>query len=150
MANFESKTMSTTFKLAEDKNVIALRNLLDHTVTDWGDMNYDFDGYNGTYCIYCFGSICGYVEDLEAYDNGDEEPDYDLFCEKMQELLTDKGCVIIYSIGSEKFRYFNANATVITKHRIDFVTLRKIAEDRAKNLIDEEIQDIIKSKKENK
>lgn len=65
---------------------------------------------NGKFTIY--GSMAGYI------NNENDDPDYDLLLDKLQELLPDNEALIIEEIGHEKLRYLVGDLTIITNKEI--------------------------------
>jgi hypothetical protein len=61
-------------------------------------------------------------EDLDTFYD-EETEDYEDTTKALQEMLCDGEVCVITHVGSEKYRYFDANAYIITKNDIKFVPL---------------------------
>ena len=91
------------------------------------------DHEDGTvkYGFYCNGSIWG------LFEEGTEDPNYDLFCESLQQIIPEGEAVIITEAGWKAMRYLVANSTIITHKEIKIVNLDDEITKIAAEMLDE-------------
>ena len=65
----------------------------------------------------------------------DEETDYDLFIERLQDCVADDDAIIILEAGYEKLRYVIATALVVTSTDTFLVSAEDVAIDKARELL---------------
>lgn len=54
---------------------------------------------------------------------------------EFRELIPDGQCLVLYEVGTEKYKYFEANALVITKTSSEYLRFPTIIEETAKQLL---------------
>ena len=129
MANYNGTFRSSYFQVENEEVYESLKHHLVATdgVEFWdqkkgGAIYHAFGGY---------GSIVGYAEDAEAYENGEsnEEPDFDRFMNELSKIIKEGDACVIMSAGHEKLRYVGGVVHVITKNHVEFNSLVKCAEE---------------------
>ena len=75
--------------------------------------------------------IKGYVEDIEHYDRDlmDPSPDYDLFLQKLSEIVAPGSACIITEVGNNGLRFIGAKADIVTHKNYRRLMLRSIVRD---------------------
>ena len=117
MANFEEKVTSNFFKVKDPKLFI---NEIEEK---------QIECYDGLVAVDVYG------EDFE----------YDDFIELIQNHIYDDEIVVIKSIGNEKLRYLTADATIVSKEKVEYIEFGKIIKNKLineYNLDDEEAANI--------
>lgn len=73
--------------------------------------------------------IEGYVEDIEHYDRDlmDPSPDYDLFLQKLSEIVAPGSACIITEVGNNGLRFIGAKADIVTHKNHRRLMLNAIA-----------------------
>lgn len=122
MANYCCATRTNYFHVKDED---ALRELMKHCdVTEdvldlWGES--DDDGKT-VFGFGCYGSIMGYVEDPDDWD----EADMDEFCRRLQKIVADDDAVLIFESGNEKLRYVVGSVWIITAASVEYHDIREI------------------------
>lgn len=75
--------------------------------------------------------IKGYVEDIEHYDRElmDPSPDYDLFLQKLSEIVAPGSACIITEVGNNGLRFIGAKVDIVTHKNYRTLELRHIVRD---------------------
>lgn len=131
MASYYGYSRSTYAHFTDEA---ALRDLISQLVTD------DIEGVslwaradkNGKkiFAFGAYGSIDG-VRTSSGADSGGE-PEFDLFVQRLQELLVDGDVITITEVGHEKLNYLAAYAWVISKTQCEFLDLQQVSTQKAK------------------
>ena len=76
-----------------------------------------------------YTQIKGYVEDIEHYDRDlmDPSPDYDLFLQKLSEIVAPGSACIITEVGNNGLRFIGAKADIVTHKNHRRLMLNAIA-----------------------
>ena len=76
-----------------------------------------------------YTQIKGYVEDIEHNDRDlmDPSPDYDLFLQKLSEIVAPGSACIITEVGNNGFRFIGAKADIVTHKNHRRLMLNAIA-----------------------
>lgn len=84
-----------------------------------------------------YTQIRGYVEDIEHYDSKlmDPSPDYDLFLQKLSEIVAPGSACIITEVGNNALRFIGATADIVTHKNHRTLKLQDIVKD---NLLEKE------------
>ena len=92
------------------------------SVYDSKNMKHAFGGYT---------QILGYVEDIEHYDRElmNTFPDYNLFLQKLSEIIAPGSACIITEVGKNGLRFIGAKADIVTHKNYRRLTLRDIVRD---------------------
>lgn len=83
------------------------------------------DESKDTFAFGCYSDIRG-IRPANGDSDGDNDPDYDRFIEKLQECLMDGDAVIITEVGYEKLNYLTAQAAIVGKHNWKFVDFHDV------------------------
>lgn len=129
MANYCSATRSSYF-LVTDKE--KYQEIMRHVVTDEEplDLWCKEDDNTGNF-LHAFGgysSILGYVENLQAFKAGDEDPSYDAFLEKLSGVIAPGSACVIMQAGNEKLRYVDGFVDVVMPGIIVSSSLESLAQ----------------------
>lgn len=75
--------------------------------------------------------IKGYVEDIEHYDRDlmNPSPDYDLFLQKLSEIIAPDSACIITEVGNNAFNFIGAKADIVTHKNHRTLKLHNIVKD---------------------
>lgn len=75
--------------------------------------------------------IKGYVEDIEHYDRDlmNPSPDYDLFLQKLSEIIAPDSACIITEVGNNAFNFIGAKADIVTHRKHRTLKLHNIVKD---------------------
>lgn len=133
MANFEEKVTSNFFKVKDSK--LFINEIEEKQIECFFERKYND---NERFAIVSYGSLI--TED----ENG-EDFEYDDFIKLIQNHIYDDEIVVIKSIGNEKLRYLTADATIVSKEKVEYIDLGKIIKDKLineYNLNDEEAANI--------
>lgn len=78
-----------------------------------------------------YTQIKGYVEDIEHYDRDlmDPSPNYDLFLQKLSEIVAPDSACIITEVGNNGLRFIGAKADIVTHKNHRRLMLRSIVRD---------------------
>lgn len=133
MANYVSHTRTNYFHVT---NIAEFKELMSHCTGE--DEVYVFEERDPEgefqFAFGVYGSFYG-------YDTGNEDAEIDEqfneFAVKLQALLRPDDACIIYNAGSEKLRYVGGVATIITRDKIDSVSLIKAATQKTRELLDD-------------
>ena len=89
-------------------------------------MKHAFGGYT---------QILGYVEDIEHYDRDlmNPSPDYDLFLQKLSEIVAPDSACIITEVGNNALRYLGAEVSIVTHNNYETLVLDEIIKNRLSN-----------------
>ena len=126
MANYVSTTRTNYFHV---KDAEAFRGFMDNVSGDnlklWDEKD---DKGDTVFAFGCEGSIYG-------IQNEDENDNYDLFIENLQEYIADNDAVILTETGHEKLRYVSGYASIITGTDIQHVNLDDMALSKAREML---------------
>lgn len=126
MANYVSTTRTNYFHV---KDVEAFRAFMDNGSGDnlklWDEKD---DKGDTVFAFGCEGSIYG-------IQNEDENDNYDLFIENLQEYIADNDAVILTETGHEKLRYVSGYSAIITGSDIQHVNLDDMALSKAREML---------------
>lgn len=131
MANYCCAVRSSYFYVTDEEKY---KELMEHIITsedfldcwdekkDDGRIAHAFGGYS---------QIIGYVDDLEAYNNGESDvgPDYGYFLQKLSEIIAPGSACVIFQAGNEKLRYVNGFVDVVMHNEVRYESLESIARD---------------------
>ena len=108
-----------------------------HKVGDKLKSDSVYDGKNMKHAFGGYTQILGYVEDIEHYDHElmNPSPDYNLFLQKLSEIVAPGSACIITEVGNNGLRFIGAKAEIVTHKNYRRLTLRDIVRD---NLLENE------------
>ena len=128
MANFEEKVTSNFFKVKDSK--LFINEIEEKQIECFFERKYND---NERFAIVSYDGLI--TEDFE----------YDDFIKLIQNHIYDDEIVVIKSIGNEKLRYLTADATIVSKEKVEYIEFGKIIKDKLineYNLDDEEAANI--------
>ena len=128
MANFEEKVTSNFFKVKDPK--LFINEIEEKQIECFFERKYND---NERFAIVSYDGLI--TEDFE----------YDDFIKLIQNHIYDDEIVVIKSIGNEKLRYLTADATIVSKEKVEYIEFGKIIKDKLineYNLNDEEAANI--------
>ena len=128
MANFEEKVTSNFFKVKDPK--LFINEIEEKEIECFFERKYND---NERFAIVSYDGLI--TEDFE----------YDDFIKLIQNHIYDDEIVVIKSIGNEKLRYLTANATIVSKEKVEYIEFGKIIKNKLineYNLDDEEAANI--------
>ena len=128
MANFEEKVTSNFFKVKDSK--LFINEIEEKEIECFFERKYND---NERFAIVSYDGLI--TEDFE----------YDDFIKLIQNHIYDDEIVVIKSIGNEKLRYLTADATIVSKEKVEYIEFGKIIKDKLineYNLNDEEAANI--------
>lgn len=133
MANFEEKVTSNFFKVKDSK--LFINEIEEKQIECFFERKYND---NERFAIVSY-------DGLVAVDAYGEDFEYDDFIKLIQNHIYDDEIVVIKSIGNEKLRYLTADATIVSKEKVEYIEFGKIIKDKLineYNLDDEEAANI--------
>lgn len=128
MANFEEKVTSNFFKVKDPK--LFINEIEEKQIECFFERKYND---NERFAIVSYDGLI--TEDFE----------YDDFIKLIQNHIYDDEIVVIKSIGNEALRYLTADATIVSKEKVEYIEFGKIIKDKLineYNLDDEEAANI--------
>ena len=128
MANFEEKVTSNFFKVKDPK--LFINEIEEKGIECFFERKYND---NERFAIVSYDGLI--TEDFE----------YDDFIKLIQNHIYDDEIVVIKSIGNEKLRYLTADATIVSKEKVEYIEFGKIIKNKLineYNLNDEEAANI--------
>ena len=128
MANFEEKVTSNFFKVKYLK--LFINEIEEQQIECFFERKYND---NERFAIVSYDGLI--TEDFE----------YDDFIKLIQNHIYDDEIVVIKSIGNEKLRYLTADATIVSKEKVEYIEFGKIIKNKLineYNLDDEEAANI--------
>ena len=128
MANFEEKVTSNFFKVKDSK--LFINEIEEKQIECFFERKYND---NERFAIVSYDGLI--TEDFE----------YDDFIKLIQNHIYDDEIVVIKSIGNEKLRYLTADATIVSKEKVEYIEFGKIIKNKLineYNLNDEEAANI--------
>lgn len=128
MANFEEKVTSNFFKVKDSK--LFINEIEEKEIECFFERKYND---NERFAIVSYDGLI--TEDFE----------YDDFIKLIQNHIYDDEIVVIKSIGNEKLRYLTADATIVSKEKVEYIEFGKIIKNKLineYNLDDEEAANI--------
>ena len=128
MANFEEKVTSNFFKVKDPK--LFINEIEEKQIECFFERKYND---NERFAIVSYDGLI--TEDFE----------YDDFIKLIQNHIYDDEIVVIKSIGNEKLRYLTADATIVSKEKVEYIEFGKIIKNKLineYNLSDEEAANI--------
>lgn len=128
MANFEEKVTSNFFKVKDPK--LFINEIEEKEIECFFERKYND---NERFAIVSYDGLI--TEDFE----------YDDFIKLIQNHIYDDEIVVIKSIGNEKLRYLTADATIVSKEKVEYIEFGKIIKNKLineYNLDDEEAANI--------
>lgn len=81
-----------------------------------------------------YSALSGYRENAD----NDFDTDYDLMCNKLQEVVAPGDAIIITEVGYEKLCYLSGYVTVITRDKQDYISLDEASIELAQQLLGNE------------
>lgn len=133
MANFEEKVTSNFFKVKDSK--LFINEIEEKQIECFFERKYND---NERFAIASY-------DGLMTVDKYGEDFEYDDFIKLIQNHIYDDEIVVIKSIGNEKLRYLTADATIVSKEKVEYIEFGKIIKDKLineYNLDDEEAANI--------
>ena len=133
MANFEEKVTSNFFKVKDSK--LFINEIEEKGIECFFERKYND---NERFAIVSY-------DGLVAVDAYGEDFEYDDFIELIQNHIYDDEIVVIKSIGNEALRYLTADATIVSKEKVEYIEFGKIIKNKLineYNLDDEEAANI--------
>ena len=128
MANFEEKVTSNFFKVKDPK--LFINEIEEKEIECFFERKYND---NERFAIVSYDGLI--TEDFE----------YDDFIKLIQNHIYDDEIVVIKSIGNEALRYLTADATIVSKEKVEYIEFGKIIKNKLineYNLNDEEAANI--------
>lgn len=128
MANFEEKVTSNFFKVKDPK--LFINEIEEKEIECFFERKYND---NERFAIVSYDGLI--TEDFE----------YDDFIKLIQNHIYDDEIVVIKSIGNEALRYLTADATIVSKEKVEYIEFGKIIKNKLineYNLDDEEAANI--------
>ena len=128
MANFEEKVTSNFFKVKDPK--LFINEIEERGIECFFERKYND---NERFAIVSYDGLI--TEDFE----------YDDFIKLIQNHIYDDEIVVIKSIGNEALRYLTADATIVSKEKVEYIEFGKIIKNKLineYNLDDEEAANI--------
>ena len=128
MANFEEKVTSNFFKVKDPK--LFINEIEEKQIECFFERKYND---NERFAIVSYDGLI--TEDFE----------YDDFIKLIQNHICDDEIVVIKSIGNEALRYLTADATIVSKEKVEYIEFGKIIKNKLineYNLDDEEAANI--------
>ena len=128
MANFEEKVTSNFFKVKDSK--LFINEIEEKQIECFFERKYNDDE---KFAIVSYDGLM--TEDFE----------YDDFIKLIQNHIYDDEIVVIKSIGNEALRYLTADATIVSKEKVEYIEFGKIIKNKLineYNLDDEEASNI--------
>ena len=128
MANFEEKVTSNFFKVKDPK--LFINEIEEKQIECFFERKYND---NERFAIVSYDGLV--TEDFE----------YDDFIKLIQNHICDDEIVVIKSIGNEALRYLTADATIVSKEKVEYIEFGKIIKNKLineYNLDDEEAANI--------
>ena len=128
MANFEEKVTSNFFKVKDSK--LFINEIEEKEIECFFERKYND---NERFAIVSYDGLI--TEDFE----------YDDFIKLIQNHIYDDEIVVIKSIGNEALRYLTADATIVSKEKVEYIEFGKIIKNKLineYNLDDEEAANI--------
>ena len=133
MANFEEKVTSNFFKVKDSK--LFINEIEEKQIECFFERKYND---NERFAIVSY-------DGLVAVDAYGEDFEYDDFIKLIQNHIYDDEIVVIKSIGNEALRYLTADATIVSKEKVEYIEFGKIIKNKLINeyhLDDEEAANI--------
>ena len=116
MANFEEKVTSNFFKVKDPK--LFINEIEEKQIECFFERKYND---NERFAIVSYDGLI--TEDFE----------YDDFIKLIQNHIYDDEIVVIKSIGNEKLRYLTADATIVSKEKVEYIEFGKIIKNKLIN-----------------
>ena len=116
MANFEEKVTSNFFKVKDPK--LFINEIEEKGIECFFERKYND---NERFAIVSYDGLI--TEDFE----------YDDFIKLIQNHIYDDEIVVIKSIGNEALRYLTADATIVSKEKVEYIEFGKIIKDKLIN-----------------
>ena len=133
MANFEEKVTSNFFKVKDSK--LFINEIEEKQIECFFERKYND---NERFAIVSY-------DGLMTVDEYGEDFEYDDFIKLIQNHIYDDEIVVIKSIGNEALRYLTADATIVSKEKVEYIEFGKIIKNKLineYNLDDEEAANI--------
>lgn len=128
MANYYSTSRTNYFHVTDEDAYQKLFSKL----SGYEDSVHDFSKVEDDgRVLHGFGSYSG----VSYYEDEDSDPDFDIFLEKLQEILPEDEAFIYVESGSEKLRYIEGLAVCVTRHDILSENLNHWASDAARAML---------------
>ena len=121
MANFEEKVTSNFFKVKDSK--LFINEIEEKQIECFFERKYND---NERFAIVSY-------DGLVAVDAYGEDFEYDDFIKLIQNHIYDDEIVVIKSIGNEKLRYLTADATIVSKEKVEYIEFGKIIKNKLIN-----------------
>ena len=116
MANFEEKVTSNFFKVKDPK--LFINEIEEKGIECFFERKYND---NERFAIVSYDGLI--TEDFE----------YDDFIKLIQNHIYDDEIVVIKSIGNEALRYLTADATIVSKEKVEYIEFGKIIKNKLIN-----------------
>ena len=116
MANFEEKVTSNFFKVKDPK--LFINEIEEKQIECFFERKYND---NERFAIVSYDGLI--TEDFE----------YDDFIKLIQNHIYDDEIVVIKSIGNEALRYLTADATIVSKEKVEYIDFGKIIKNKLIN-----------------
>ena len=113
MADYEATTRSNYFHVTDEEKFHQIFEQIQ-------EKNFGFELFTGSDHTYGFGS----------YSDVDMD---DIF--ELQDIIPDDDCIIVMESGHEKLRYVDGTGYVITKERIESLSIMSWVQQKAKELM---------------
>ena len=141
-------TIRTNYFRVKDKD--AFLDLMNHTQGSENTIDvFEKNECGETYfCFGCYSGISGVDDDYYLRANGiDPEDDkdydeddfnnsrYDIFIDRLRELVAEDDAIIIQESGNEKLKYLVGSALIITKDDDKYLSMQTFAEKEAARMI---------------
>lgn len=102
-----------------------------HKIADKAESDEVYTSKNMKHAFGGYTKILGYVEDIEHYDRDlmNPSPDYDLFLQKLSEIIAPDSACIITEVGNNGLRFVGAKADIVTHKNHRTLKLHNIVKD---------------------
>ena len=92
---------------------------------------------NAIYGFGCYGSISGYFNDNEEYEDDADAWDnaYDNFIDGLSKHVAEDDAILIFEAGHEKMRYVVGRVMVITSNAYNYKDITSLGIDMAKKML---------------
>lgn len=128
MANYECVLRSNYFHVKDQEGFRSFMNTVSGDDMHLWEEKDEKDG-STLFGFGCYGSING------APDGENGDTTYEAFLKGLQEYIVDKEAVIICEAGNEKLRYVIGFATVITRDKIETISINELAISKAREML---------------
>lgn len=129
MANYNGTFRTNYFQVTDKEK---FQNVVSAMYVANGEVEaYEENGY------FMFGGDGTLMGALPKPADEDDEPDYDLMLEQLQDVLPDGEAILLMTAGHEKLRYVIGTTLVITNKGHKFIDMKDVAMAAAKEMLND-------------